>query len=68
MKDVSLTIRKRKDSKKNQAILSIKVNNSWKQAESQGGFKTKIAAKSWAVPRLAEVAGLKIPDITKIIL
>lgn len=54
MKDVSLTIRKRKDSKKYQAIISVKVNNSWKQAESQGGFKTKIAAKNWAVPKLAD--------------
>lgn len=53
MKDVSLTVRKRKDSKKYQAIISIKQGKQWKQVESQGGFDTKIMATNWAVPRLA---------------
>ena len=53
MKDVSLTIRKRKDSKKYQAIISVRYGHKWKQVESKGGFTTKISAKNWAVPRLA---------------
>lgn len=53
MKDVSLTIRKRKDSNKYQAIISVRYGHKWKQVESKGGFNTKISAKNWAVPRLA---------------
>ena len=54
MKDVSLTVRKRKDSKKYQAIISAKNGNSWKQVESKGGFDTKIAAKNRAIPQMAK--------------
>lgn len=54
MNKVSLTIRKRKDSKTYQAIISIKVYNYWKQVQSQAGFKTKIQANTWAIPYLKE--------------
>lgn len=50
--DVSLTVRKRKDTGNYQAIISIKKANKWTQVESKGGFPSKILANNWAIPRL----------------
>lgn len=54
MNKVSLTIRKRKDTKKYQAIISIKKANNWTQVQSKGGFNTKTEANTWAIPLLSE--------------
>ena len=54
MNEVSVTVRKRKDSGKYQAIISVKQGNKWKQVESKGGFTSNLQANNWATPKAAE--------------
>lgn len=52
MYNTSFTVRKRENGKY-QAIIRQKINGTWKQVESKGGFDKKIQGQQWANKRVA---------------